>query len=271
LLTCGFLQQFTSAYLSVKWVINSLTSFLKSLFVSFLTSSLSPFVCEIFLDWIFQYWLLYNKLSSNNNNNYYHVSVIQVCVSELTTCRALILYNTYIAAFVLVNTDVNSVLEVDQQQLALYVHSSQTMVILLCSVTMFCLYKSVSHCSRWELISHYTLTQFWFRVMTCWFLTVVLTVKNTVWHSFQNVVVHQNISVSVVTTVSDVIMLLTALYTTMMYSSSSQIMRLMTTSMRMSVLLNWDKLHLLCCQQQWSLLTSTFRYIWLLFLFLHCL
>jgi hypothetical protein len=53
------------------------------------------------LDWIFQHWLLYDKLSSNNNNNYHHVSVIQVCVSELTTCRALVLYNTYVVAFVL--------------------------------------------------------------------------------------------------------------------------------------------------------------------------
>jgi len=91
----------------------------------------------------------------------------------------------------------------------------------LCSVTTFCLYRSVSHCSRWELISCCTLMQFWFRVRACWFLTVVLTVKNAVWHSFQNVVVHQNILVSVTATVSDMIMLLTVLYTTMMYSLSS--------------------------------------------------
>jgi len=39
------------------------------------------------------------------------------------------MYNTYIVAFVLVNADVNSVLEVDQQQLALYAHFSQTMII----------------------------------------------------------------------------------------------------------------------------------------------
>jgi len=74
---------------------------------------------------------LYDKLSSNNNiNNYHHVNVIQICVSELTTCKALILYNTYIAAFVCVNADVNSVLKIDQQQLALYTYFSQTMVIL---------------------------------------------------------------------------------------------------------------------------------------------
>jgi len=73
---------------------------------------------------------LYDKLSSNNNNNYHHVNIVQVCVSELTICRALVLYNAYVAAFVLVNTDVNSVLKIDQQQLALYAHFSQTMIIL---------------------------------------------------------------------------------------------------------------------------------------------
>ena len=82
----------------------------------------------------FQHWLLYDKLSSNNiNNNHHHVSVVQVCVSELTTCKALILYNAYVAALILVNTDVNSVLWVNQQQLALYTHFSQTMVILTLS------------------------------------------------------------------------------------------------------------------------------------------
>ncbi len=82
----------------------------------------------------FQHWLLYNKLSSNDNiNNYHHVSVIQVCVLKLTTCRAFILYNTYIITIICVNTDVNSVLEVGQQQLALYAHFSQTMIILTLS------------------------------------------------------------------------------------------------------------------------------------------
>jgi len=109
----------------------SLTSHTTFLFLSSLTSSLTSFVCETSFDWICQHWLLYDQLSSNNNNNNnYHVSVVQVCVSELTTCRALILYNAYIVAFVLVNTDVNSVLFVNQQQLALYAHSCQTMVIL---------------------------------------------------------------------------------------------------------------------------------------------
>ncbi len=107
------------------------TSHTTSFFLSSSTSSSTPFVCETFLDWICQHWLLYNKLSSNNNNNNnHHVSVVQVCVSELTTCRALILYDTYIVTLILVNADVNSVLFIDQQQLACYTHFSQTMVIL---------------------------------------------------------------------------------------------------------------------------------------------
>jgi len=105
----------------------------------------------------------------------------------------------------------------------------------LCLMTTFYSYRSVSHQCRWELISHHTSTQFWFRVRVCWFLTVVLTVKDTVWHLFWNVVVCQNILMSVVTTVSDLIMLLTALYTRMM--------RMMTALMRVSVLLDWDRLH----------------------------
>ncbi len=109
----------------------SLTSHTTFLFLSSSTSSLTPFVCKTFLDWICQHWLSYNKLSSNNNNNNnYYVSVIQICVSELTTCKALILYNAYVAAFVFVNIDVNSVLFVNQQQLALYAHSCQTIIIL---------------------------------------------------------------------------------------------------------------------------------------------
>jgi len=134
LLTCGFLQQFTSVHLSVKWVINPLIFFLKSLFLSSLTSSSSSFICETFFDWIFQHWLLYDKLSSNNNNNnYHHINVVQIYVSELTTCRAFVLYNTYVAVFILADTDVNSVLEVDQQQFALYAHFSQTIIILALS------------------------------------------------------------------------------------------------------------------------------------------
>ncbi len=111
-----------------------LTSCTTSFFLSFSTSSSTPFICEIFLDWICQHWLSYNKLSSNNNNNNnnnHHVSVIQVCISELTTCKALILYNAYVVALTLTDADVNSVFFVDQQQLACYTHSFQTMVILV--------------------------------------------------------------------------------------------------------------------------------------------
>ena len=94
---------------------------------------------------------------------------------------------------------------------------------------------------------------------------IVLTVRNTVWHLFWNVIVHQNISVSVVTTASDMIMLLTALYTTMMNLLSSQMIRTTTVLMRISTLLNWDRLHWSHCQWGWLLSTSTFRYIQLLF------
>jgi len=64
----------------VKWVINFLTSCMTSFFLSSLTSSLTTFVCKIFLNWICQHWLLYDKLSSNNINNNNNVSVIWVCV-----------------------------------------------------------------------------------------------------------------------------------------------------------------------------------------------
>jgi len=128
----GFIWQFTWAYLSVKWVINPLTSHTTFLFLSSSTSSLTTFVCEIFLDWICQHWLLYNKLSSNNiNNNNNNVSVIQVHVSKLTAHRALILYNVYVVTLTLAAVDVDSVLFVDQQQLAQYTHSFQTRVILM--------------------------------------------------------------------------------------------------------------------------------------------
>jgi len=126
----GFLQQFTWVYLSVKWVINPFTSHTTFLFLSSLTFSLTPFVCETFLDWICQHWLLYNKFSSNNNNNN-NVSVIQVCVLKLTAHRVLILYDAYIVALTLAAADDDSVLFIDQQQLVLYTHFSQTMVILM--------------------------------------------------------------------------------------------------------------------------------------------
>jgi len=75
---------------------------------------------------------LYNKLNSNNinNNNNNNISVIQICVSELTAHRALILYNVYVAVLTLATADEDSVLFVDQQQLTQYTYSSQTRVIL---------------------------------------------------------------------------------------------------------------------------------------------
>jgi len=111
---------------------NLLISHTTSLFLSSSTSSSTSFVCKIFFNWVCQHWLSYNKLSSNNNNNNnHHISVVWACVSELTTCRALILYDAYVVVLILTDTDVNSVLFVDQQQLALYTHFSQTMVILM--------------------------------------------------------------------------------------------------------------------------------------------
>ncbi len=127
-----FRWQFTSAYFLVKWVIN-LSSFFFSNFFFFLLQLLHShflYVKSLLID-TFQHWLLYNNLSSNNNiNNYHHVNVVQICVSELTTCRIFVLYNTYIAVLICADTDVNSVLKIDQQQLALYTHFSQTMIIL---------------------------------------------------------------------------------------------------------------------------------------------
>ncbi len=129
---CGFIQQFTWAYSSVKWVINPLTSHTTFLFLSSSTSSLTTFVCETFLDWICQHWLSYDKLSSNNiDNNNNNVSVVQICVSKLTAHRALILYNVYVAVLILVSVDVDSVFFVGQQQLTQYTHFLQTRAILM--------------------------------------------------------------------------------------------------------------------------------------------
>jgi hypothetical protein len=76
----------------------------------------------------------YNKLSSNNiNNNNNNVSVVQICVSELTAHRALILYNAYVVTLTLVTADEDSVLFVNQQQLTQYTHFSQTRGILMLS------------------------------------------------------------------------------------------------------------------------------------------
>jgi len=68
---------------------------------------------------------LYNKLSSNNiNNNNNNVSVIQICVSELTAHRALILYNAYVVTLTFAAADKDLILFVDQQQLTQYTHFS---------------------------------------------------------------------------------------------------------------------------------------------------
>ncbi len=142
---CDFLWQFTWAYSSVKWIINPLTSHMTFFFLSSSTSSLTTFVCEISLNWICQHWLSYNKLSSNNINNNNNVSVIQICVSELTAHRALILYDVYVAALTLVTVDVDSVLFVGQQQLTQYTYFSQTMIILtLLSVNILFVQKCIT-------------------------------------------------------------------------------------------------------------------------------
>jgi len=142
--------------------------------------------------------------------------------------------------------------------------------LLHCLMWMFCLYNNISHWIRWELISHHTSTSFWFRVKVCWFLTVVSAVKNMIWHFFQNVIVPQNISVSVAATASDVIMLLTVLYTTMMFSLSSWTMRMTMMSMRMSMLLSQDE-SCQCCWQEQLLSILTLKYVQLFFLLLRCL
>ncbi len=88
--------------------------------------------CMWNLSWLIcQHWLSYNKLSSNNINNNNNVSVVQVCVSELTAHRVLILYNAYVVTLTLAAVNVDSVFFVDQQQLAQYTHSFQTRVILI--------------------------------------------------------------------------------------------------------------------------------------------
>ncbi len=117
---------------------------------------------------------------------------------------------------------------------------------LCCSMWMFCLYSSILCWIKWELISCCTSMQFWFKVRVCWFLTVVSTVRHMIWHSFWNVIVHQNISVSVVITVSDMTTLFAVSYATMTFSSSSQMMRTTIMSMRMNLLLSQEESHWCC-------------------------
>ena len=78
----------------------------------------------------FQHWLLYDTFSSNNSSNNNYVSVIQICFSDLTACKALILYQ---CVLVTAADDANSVLLIDAQQLHTFVHSSQIIVIFALS------------------------------------------------------------------------------------------------------------------------------------------
>jgi hypothetical protein len=106
---------------------------------------------------------LYDKLSSSNNNNNNNVSVIQICVSELTAQSSHSLWCICCCSH-LVTADDDSVLFVDQQQLTLYAHFLRQWSFSHCLMWMFCLYSSVSHWIRWELISCHTSMWFWFRV-----------------------------------------------------------------------------------------------------------
>ncbi len=138
---------------------------------------------------------------------------------------------------------------------------------LCCLMWMSCLYSYASHWIRWELISCCTSMWFWFRVKVCWFLSVVLTVRHMVWRSFWNVVVCQNISVSVTITASGVIMHVAVLYATMMFSLSSQTMRTTTMmSMRVNLLLSWEESHQHRCQWGWLSSMLPLKYVQLFFL-----
>ncbi len=109
-----FRWQFTSVYLSVKWVINFLIFLLKSLFLSSLTSSLSSLVCEISFEWHISALAFVQQAQQQQQHQ--QLSSCKCCTSmclELTTCRVLVLYNTYIAVLVCVNVNVNSVLKID--------------------------------------------------------------------------------------------------------------------------------------------------------------
>jgi hypothetical protein len=189
---------------------------------------------------------------------------------KLTTCRALILYNTYIVVLVCVNTDVNSVLEVDQQQLALYAHFSQTMIILtlLSDNVLF-----IQNCiTLQQMRTHQLLyiNAILIQSQRCWFLTVVLTVRNVIWHFLKCCCMSKHFSEccsnckwcdhaahcficnnNVLIVISD--------------NENND------SADEMSALLDQDRLHWSYHWQRQLLLILTFRYIWLLFLFLHCL
>jgi hypothetical protein len=79
------------------------------------------------------------------------------------------LYNTYIVAFVLWTLMSILFLRLINSSLLHTLTSFRQWSFSLCSVTTFCLYKSVLHCSKWELISCCTSMQFWFKVRASWF------------------------------------------------------------------------------------------------------
>jgi hypothetical protein len=137
------------------------------------------------LSWLnMQHWLLYNKLSSNNNNNNnHHVSVVQVCVSELTTCRALHFVQHLCCCSCSYRCWCQFCSLCWSAAACFTLTLFRQWSFLCCSVWTSCLYSNVSHWIRWELISCHTSMQFWFRVRVCWFLQL-LTVKHMIWHSF---------------------------------------------------------------------------------------
>jgi len=72
------------------------------------------------------YNLLYDTFRSNNSSNNNYVSVIQICFLNLTAHKALVLYQH---ALIAVTNNANSVLLISAQQLRVFVHSLQIIVI----------------------------------------------------------------------------------------------------------------------------------------------
>ncbi len=100
----------------------------------------------------FQHWLSYDTFSNNNSSNNNHVSVIQICFSDLTAHRAFILYQ---CVLVTAANNVNSVLSVDAQQLCIFVHSSQIIVILVLSDhNVFFIWEQIL---RQQILSYWSL------------------------------------------------------------------------------------------------------------------
>ncbi len=99
----------------------------------------------------FQHWLLYNTFSSNNSSNNNHVSVIQICFSDLTKHRALVLYQ---CVLITAANNANSVLSVSTQQLCIFIHSSQIIVILVFSdCDVFFIQRQIL---RQQVLSHWS-------------------------------------------------------------------------------------------------------------------